>query len=102
MGTDLEPRVSALPSASLEACRSLPTCRKLATRRQRLFLRAVPNELSRGSGMKTMIDSLYILGTVLFTVYGQVVVKWQVSQAGALPSAFSAKMLFLAKLILNP
>jgi drug/metabolite transporter (DMT)-like permease len=51
---------------------------------------------------KAMVDYSYIFGTVLFTVYGQLVVKWQVSKAGALPTAFSAKMLFFAKLILNP
>lgn len=49
-----------------------------------------------------MTGFVYVLGTVLFTVYGQLIVKWQVSKAGALPTAFSAKMLFLSKLLLNP
>jgi multidrug transporter EmrE-like cation transporter len=49
-----------------------------------------------------MVDYLYIFGTVLFTVYGQLIVKWQVGKAGALPAAFSERTLFLAKLIMNP
>src|SRR5882762_4426832 len=49
-----------------------------------------------------MKDFLYILSTVLFTVYGQLIVKWQVSAAGALPATLSRKVLFLGSLILNP
>ena len=30
-------------------------------------------------------DYLYIVGTVLLTVYGQLVLKWQVGRLGALP-----------------
>lgn len=44
----------------------------------------------------------YVLGTVLFTVYGQIVVKWQVAKAGALPATLSEKVPFLFVLILNP
>ncbi|WP_010532058.1 EamA family transporter [Lentibacillus jeotgali] len=45
---------------------------------------------------------LYIFGTVIFTVYGQLVLKWQVDQAGALPQALLDKFLFLLQLLLNP
>lgn len=45
---------------------------------------------------------LYIVLTIVFTVYGQLILKWQVSQAGALPSAASAKIGFLFGLLLNP
>jgi multidrug transporter EmrE-like cation transporter len=44
----------------------------------------------------------YILGTILFSVYGQIIVKWQVSKAGSLPSPFGDKLLFLIALVLNP
>lgn len=44
----------------------------------------------------------YILGTVLLTVYGQIVLKWQVAKAGVLPAAFSEKIVFLITLIWNP
>ena len=43
----------------------------------------------------------YILLTVLFTVYGQLVIKWQVSKAGTMPAASGAKVLFLLHLLLN-
>jgi multidrug transporter EmrE-like cation transporter len=45
---------------------------------------------------------LYIAGTILFTVYGQIVVKWQVSQAGSLPVGALEKLEFLFTLLLNP
>ena len=43
-----------------------------------------------------------MLGSVLFTVYGQLVVKWQVGKAGALPATIGEKISFLAHLVLNP
>jgi multidrug transporter EmrE-like cation transporter len=45
---------------------------------------------------------IYVLGSVLFTVYGQLVVKWQVAKAGALPGNLPAKISFLLHLVLNP
>ena len=45
---------------------------------------------------------VYVLGSVLCTVFGQIVVKWQVSKAGALPETLSQKIPFLLKLVLNP
>ena len=44
----------------------------------------------------------YVLGSVLFTVYGQIIVKWQVSKAGALPAALLERIPFLLGLIFNP
>jgi multidrug transporter EmrE-like cation transporter len=49
-----------------------------------------------------IMNFLYILATVLFTVYGQLVVKWQVAQAGAYPATTSERVIFLLKLLLNP
>jgi multidrug transporter EmrE-like cation transporter len=40
--------------------------------------------------------------TLLFTVYGQLVLKWQVGSAGPLPSAFGGKLAFLFGQLLNP
>ena len=51
---------------------------------------------------RNMVGFLYIALTILLTVYGQVVIKWQVSQAGAFPPDVSEKMFFIAKLLLNP
>ncbi|TFJ94231.1 EamA family transporter [Lentibacillus salicampi] len=44
----------------------------------------------------------YIFGTILFTVYGQIVLKWQVDQSGSLPEGLWDKFLFLLQLLLNP
>jgi multidrug transporter EmrE-like cation transporter len=45
---------------------------------------------------------IYILITIILTVYGQLVVKWQVSLAGAFPASTGDKILFLGKLLINP
>ena len=52
--------------------------------------------------MKSIQDYSFIFGTVVFTVYGQLIVKWQAAKAGALPSALPERLLFLGQLILNP
>lgn len=44
----------------------------------------------------------YILLTILLTVYGQVVIKWQVMQAGTFPLDGREKVVFLFRLFLNP
>ena len=49
-----------------------------------------------------MTGFVYVLGSILFTVYGQLIVKWQVAKAGALPATLGEKVPFLLKLILNP
>jgi drug/metabolite transporter (DMT)-like permease len=43
-----------------------------------------------------------ILATVFLTVYCQLIVKWRVRQAGALPVDLMAKAVFLAKLLIDP
>jgi len=45
---------------------------------------------------------VYILITILLTVYGQLIVKWQVSLAGAFPVSGWDKTLYLGKLLINP
>lgn len=46
---------------------------------------------------------LYIALTILFTVYGQVVIKWQAAQAGPLPPDLFGKLTFLLRLVIfNP
>lgn len=45
---------------------------------------------------------LYIAITVLLTVYGQIVIKWQAALAGAMPAGGGDKLLFLLRLVLNP
>jgi len=44
---------------------------------------------------------VYILATILLTVYGQLIIKWQMMQAGILPVDFAGKVVFLLRLLLN-
>lgn len=48
-----------------------------------------------------MTGHLYIVSTIVFTVYGQLILKWQVAKAGALPVSTYEKMLFLLRLLMN-
>lgn len=48
------------------------------------------------------MDYLYILGTILFTVYGQIVIKWRVDTYGAFPLLIADKAIFIGKLLLDP
>jgi multidrug transporter EmrE-like cation transporter len=52
--------------------------------------------------MSRSVDHLYIVGTIVFTVYSQLIMRWQVSLAGALPADLMGKMHFVAQLFLNP
>lgn len=45
---------------------------------------------------------LYILGTVLFTVYGQLILKWRIPHYGSLPANLGDKVIFLLKLLYDP
>ena len=45
---------------------------------------------------------VYVICTVLLTVYGQIAIKWQVLEAGAFPADPADKFRFLARLLLNP
>lgn len=49
-----------------------------------------------------MSNYLYIAATIALTVYGQIALKMQVGQAGALPDATGDKLLFVLRLLLNP
>lgn len=44
---------------------------------------------------------LYVLITILLTVYGQIVIKWQVLKAGAFPEDSTQKIWFLLHLVFN-
>jgi len=55
--------------------------------------------------MKPRLDlagHVYILLTIAFTVYGQLVLKWQIGQAGQLPADAAGKIVFLLRQFLNP
>lgn len=44
----------------------------------------------------------YIAGTVFFTIYGQLVLKWRIDKYGSLPDASVEKIIFVFKLLLDP
>jgi multidrug transporter EmrE-like cation transporter len=49
-----------------------------------------------------MMSWVYVATTIVLTVYGQLIVKWQVGRAGALPTRLGDKVEFLARLVTNP
>lgn len=49
-----------------------------------------------------MMSYIYLFLTIVFTVYGQIIIKWQVNKAGALPQNNLEKISFLIHLLLNP
>jgi multidrug transporter EmrE-like cation transporter len=49
-----------------------------------------------------MLNHIYIFLTIFFTVYGQMIIKWQVSFAGAMPEDVLPKIQFLLNLLLKP
>ena len=51
--------------------------------------------------MKAM-GYVWVFATVLLTVYGQLVFKWQIDLAGELPGGSGEKLAHLVRLFLNP
>lgn len=47
-------------------------------------------------------DYLYILATILLTVYGQLALKWRVSSFGAMPVQLTGKLSYFSGLLLDP
>jgi multidrug transporter EmrE-like cation transporter len=48
------------------------------------------------------MNYLYIAGTIVFSVYGQLILKWRVTCYGALPASFTDKIIFLLKVSIDP
>lgn len=44
----------------------------------------------------------YIAAVIILTLYGQLVVKWQVNLLGARPSGFDQNVAFLFRMVTNP
>lgn len=49
-----------------------------------------------------MSGYIYILGSIVFTVYGQLILKWRIVKYGGLPETFLEKFIFLVKLLFDP
>jgi len=52
--------------------------------------------------MRPLVDHLFIFATILFTVYSQLVMRWQVTAAGPLPADPAGKLSHIFMLLLNP
>lgn len=49
-----------------------------------------------------LYDHLYIFATIFFTVYSQLIMRWQVGLSGTLEPGLESKILFLLKMLINP
>jgi drug/metabolite transporter (DMT)-like permease len=49
-----------------------------------------------------MLKYTYILGCILFTVYGQLIIKWRMNIKGAIPDSIIEKISFLFALFMDP
>lgn len=52
--------------------------------------------------MVRLFDYSYILLTILLTVYGQLMLKWRISQFGSLPEDLLGKSKFILQLLMDP
>jgi drug/metabolite transporter (DMT)-like permease len=52
--------------------------------------------------MNRLIEHSFIFFTILFTVYSQLIMRWQVSLAGPLPHSTSAQIGYVTELLFNP
>lgn len=50
----------------------------------------------------SLVDHFYIASTILFTVYSQLIMRWQVQLVGSLPDGISGKIFYIAQLLINP
>ena len=52
--------------------------------------------------MTRLFDYFYIAGTIVFTVYGQLILKYRIPHFGALPAETWDKLKFLVGLLFDP
>lgn len=52
--------------------------------------------------MARFVDYIYIFLTIIFTVYGQLIIKSRITQLGALPSSNIEKFKFLLSVLFDP
>ena len=55
-----------------------------------------------GAGEETDMGYIFVALTILLTVYGQLVLKWEVSRAAPMPSEASQMVVHLFTLLLKP
>jgi uncharacterized membrane protein len=52
--------------------------------------------------MSKSLAATFVAITIALTVYGQLVIKWQVLDAGSFPSSWGERISFLGRLLINP
>jgi drug/metabolite transporter (DMT)-like permease len=52
--------------------------------------------------LRSINGYIYILGTIIFTVYGQIVLKFRITKFGTLPDGSFKKLQFLVSLFFDP
>lgn len=52
--------------------------------------------------MTRLLDYFYIVATIGFTVYGQLILKWRIADFGPLPADTMDKLKFLISLLFDP
>jgi multidrug transporter EmrE-like cation transporter len=65
-------------------------------------LPSLPIDLSPMKNQFDLLGHVFIALTLLFTVYGQMVLKWQMGHAGPLPEGMLPKLGFLVQQLFNP
>lgn len=55
-------------------------------------------EFACSSARGDLLTYLYITGTIVFTVYGQLILKWRIGRYGSLPEAWAPKLIFILHL----
>jgi drug/metabolite transporter (DMT)-like permease len=53
-------------------------------------------------GLKVNPAYGFVAATVLLTVYGQIIIKWQTGKAGEFPSDTAARLQYLRHFLINP
>ncbi|MCD4740917.1 MAG: hypothetical protein K8R67_00335 [Desulfobacteraceae bacterium] len=48
------------------------------------------------------MEHIYIAGTIIFTIYGQLIIKWRISFYGSLPDQLLEKLFFLIRALCDP
>jgi len=52
--------------------------------------------------MSRFIDYSYIIATIFFTVYGQIIIKWRITQLAPLPIELGGKIKYVFSLFIDP
>jgi multidrug transporter EmrE-like cation transporter len=52
--------------------------------------------------MSRLLDHGYIFATLFFTIYSQLIIRWQVTEAGSVPETWQQRFELIVQLLTNP